>query len=60
MKTVEPYNLIYNITVEPHITTQLCFAVKPGTILHKLLFAVHHSVYYIRPEKLGKRFHPPS
>jgi len=24
MKAVEPYNLIYNTTAEPHITTQLC------------------------------------
>ena len=58
MKAVEPYNLIYNTTVEPHITTQLRFVIKSGTILYQLLFAVHNSVYYeyIRPEKWAKGF----
>jgi len=47
MKAVEPYILTYNTPVEPHITTQLCFAVKPRTTLYQLLSAVYNSVYYI-------------
>jgi len=55
MKAVEPYNLIYNTTVELRITTQLCFAVKPRAILYQLLFAVHNSIYYVCITMTGLR-----